>query len=377
MTPYSPAARLRLPINPRVRAWVVAAGLWILNIPILLAPALVGEGVTPGALITVGIFLVFGFALCVALYEWLERWSRRGTGRYIAAAVGGVVVCALAIGFIDGVGGVILAKLGLTTPRPMSYVAIRAVTNTIFLGWMFAIFAAATVLIEFSNRLREREQQLVMAEGRTAQARAAETAARLAALRYQLNPHFLFNTLNAISSAVVTQRTAEAETMLTRLASFLRVTLETSPKAMVSLEDELGTVEAYLEIEAERFRDRLTARIDCPVTLRDAPVPGFILQPLVENAIKHGLSRSTGPVTVRVSAERDGEALRLTVSDDARPLSGAPAATSGGIGLAAIRERLEVLYGAAGGLTVKPLQPGYQATITLPLSAVAALEEPA
>lgn len=374
MTPYSPAARLRLPIHPRARAWAVAATLWVVNIPILIAPAVVGGGVTPGSLITVAILLGFGFLICIGLYEWLRPWSRQGTRRYISAAVGAVIVGALVLGLIDSLGGLLLAELGLTPHRAASYVAIRAMSNTVFVFWMFAIFVAATMLIEFAGQLQQREQQLVMAEGRTAQAKAAETAARLAALRYQLNPHFLFNTLNAISSAVVTQRTAEAETMLTRLAAFLRVTLETSPKAIVSLEDELGTVEAYLEIEAERFRDRLTTRIDCPVSLRDAQTPGFILQPLVENAIKHGLSRSTGPVTVRVAAKRIGETLALEVSDDAEPLADAPAAPSGGIGLTAIRERLEVLYGPAAQLTTEALQPGYRVTITLPLAA-AALEE--
>lgn len=365
---------MKFPTDPRPRAWAIAALLWTVNIPPLFAPALVAGEVSPGVLITVATFVVAGWLLCAGLYEWLRGRSQSAPRRYLASAILGAIVASLLLGLIDAIGGLILAKVGLTEARPLHYMAVRAVANTIFLGWIFVIFAAATMLIEFSARLRWREAQLAVAEGQTAQARATATAARLAALRYQLNPHFLFNTLNAVSSAVVTQRTADAEAMLARLASFLRITLSTDASAVIPLEDELGAVEAYLEIEAERFRERLSMEIICPERLRDAQVPSFVLQPLVENAIKHGVSRSRNRVSLVIRIEAQGQDLAVTVSDDARPLSSSLPAPSSGIGLAAIRERLEVLYGPRGTLTAEPKDPGFTVTLRLPLGGVAGQE---
>lgn len=361
---------MRFPTDPRLRAWAIAALLWTVNLPALISPALKAGGIELSAVITVTIFVVAGWLLCAGLYEWLRVRAHSAPRRLLASAIVGAIVAALLLGLIDGLGGVIQQTVGLTSPKPLGYMVIRAVANTIFLGWIFAIFAAATLLIEFSARLRRREEQLLLAESQTAQARATATAARLAALRYQLNPHFLFNTLNAVSSAVVTHRTADAEAMLARLASFLRQTLSTDASAFITLEDELATVEAYLEIEAERFRERLSVEIVCPEPLREALAPSFVLQPLVENAIKHGVSRSRNRVTLVIRVEAEGEDLVITVADDARPLSSSLPAPSSGIGLAAIRERLEVLYGPRGVLVAEPREPGFAVTLRLPLSGV-------
>jgi LytS/YehU family sensor histidine kinase len=194
------------------------------------------------------------------------------------------------------------------------------------------------------------------------------TAARLAALRYQLNPHFLFNTLNAVSSAVVNHRIEEAETMLSRLADFLRVTLAADPQAMIPLEDELETLQAYLAIEGERFRDRLGVRFVCPDRLLQALVPSFLLQPLVENSIKHGVSRTTRTVTLRVEAMQDGDDLVVIVEDDGGGRATERPAPGSGVGLENVRQRLEVLYGSRGALQATPRERGYLAMIRLPLT---------
>lgn len=358
---------MNLPPDPRTRAWLFGCLLWIVNIPLLVAPALVSGGVTPATLVTVGTFLVFGPLICFGLHQWLQRWAGKPPRVYLGACVLGVVASAVLLGLIDNLGGLVLANIGLTPAPTAGYIAVRLVTNTIFVGWMFGIFAAATLLIDFNGRLKQREEQLVLAEGRTAQAQATATAARLAALRYQLNPHFLFNTLNAVSSAVVTRRNEEAEAMLARLASFLRVTLTAPQTTHVRLEEELETVEAYLEIEAERFRERLLIRIDCPAALKAAKVPGFILQPLIENAMKHGVSRSRGTVAVEISVKQMKDLLVIEVADDAKPLAAYPRAPGEGIGLAAVRERLEVLYGHAADLRAERLNPGFRVTLSLPL----------
>jgi sensor histidine kinase YesM len=365
---------MKLPSDPRYRAWAIGALLWTVNIPLLITPGLLNGGLTPGVVATVAIFIVGGWLICAGLYEWLRVRSRGTPGSYVAAAIGGAVAGAVLLGIIDSVGDLFLVAVGLNPVRSLGYVVLQIINNTIFVGWMFAIFAAAITLMEFSQRLRQREEQLVAAESRTAQARETATAARLAALRYQLNPHFLFNTLNAVSSAVVTQRTADAETMLARLATFLRLTLSTDASAMMRLEEELGTVEAYLELEGERFRDRLSTEIICPERLRDALVPSFVLQPLIENTIKHGVSRSRNRVRLVIQiAEREDD-LMIIVSDDARPLASSLPAPSSGIGLAAVRERLEVLYGSRGALVAEPQKPGFSVVLRLPLSGVAIAE---
>jgi LytS/YehU family sensor histidine kinase len=217
-----------------------------------------------------------------------------------------------------------------------------------------------------ANRaLAEHERQLADARTAAAEAEGQATAARLAALRYQLNPHFLFNTLNAVSSAVITKRNAEAESMLEKLAEFLRVTLAADPEGLIPLEDELATIHAYLEIESVRFRDRLGVDFSCPDELRGAVVPSFILQPLIENAIKHGVSRSSAVVTVRLEVARDGDDLVVLVEDDAEGL-GEPA-RGAGVGLRNIRQRLEVLYGPRGVLQTTARERGFLAMVRMPL----------
>ena len=141
--------------------------------------------------------------------------------------------------------------------------------------------------------------------------------AQLRALRYQINPHFLFNTLNSLSTLVLKQRTEEAERMILNLSNFFRTSLTSDPAADVALSDEIGMQRLYLDIEKIRFPDRLSVAVDVPADLEDARVPGMILQPLVENAIKHGVAKSSRPVTVTIRARANGGSFHLTVEDDA------------------------------------------------------------
>ena len=173
--------------------------------------------------------------------------------------------------------------------------------------------------------------------------------AQLQALKMQLHPHFLFNALHSISALVHTDPDA-ADKMIARLGDFLRLTLESSAAQVVPLRQEIEFLNCYLEIERIRFRDRLTTRIEVDPQVLDCGVPNLILQPIVENAIRHGVSQRTGPGHVEVTAERAGTSLRLEVRDNGRGLPERPAATSakgGGVGLANTRARLQRLYGAA------------------------------
>jgi len=210
---------------------------------------------------------------------------------------------------------------------------------------------------------------------RAASAEAAAAKAESAALRLQLNPHFLFNTLNSISSLVYLDRKSEAEEMIDRLCEFLRASLSADPMADVPLAQEIDSIDAYLGIESARFGDRLDIAIDVAAGAADVQVPNFILQPLVENAIKHGVARAKGPATLEVTAAREGDSIRLcvfngpAVDPSAADLEDGHARRSTGIGLANIRQRLANRYGDAASLETEAGPDGYRAVIRLPFQA--------
>lgn len=199
---------------------------------------------------------------------------------------------------------------------------------------------------------------------RSVRAESLAHKARLEALRYQLHPHFLFNTLNAISTLVADQRNAEAGTMIARLSDFLRLTLDQPDAEEVSLADEIDFVRRYLEIEQVRFGDRLDVAIDVADDAWSARVPSLLLQPLVENAIRHGVAPREQGGRVEIGARITGRELRLWVADDG---PGIDTATNGnGIGLANTRQRLETLYGGAHRFALVN-GSGLRAEIELPL----------
>ncbi|HEX8443183.1 MAG TPA: histidine kinase [Allosphingosinicella sp.] len=208
---------------------------------------------------------------------------------------------------------------------------------------------------------------------RAAEAEAAAARAQSAALRLQLNPHFLFNTMNSISSLVALDRKSEAEEMMGRLCDFLRGSLNADPMADVPLCQEIDAIDAYLSIEATRFGERLEIDIDVAPDTVDAAVPSFILQPFVENAIKHGVSLVKGPAHVTVAAVREDRELVLTVTNSASFGDPAvpghlPSRHSTGIGINNTRERLRNRYGVRGKLVAGPTNDGYRAAIRFPFT---------
>jgi len=193
----------------------------------------------------------------------------------------------------------------------------------------------------------------------------AHAQARLSALRAQLHPHFLFNTLNALSE-LVHRDAALADRLILRLADLLRRTLAGSGAHEVTLAEELDFTRAYLDIQQALMGDRLRTRFDVPTALLAARVPNMLLQPLIENAIRHGLSarRRGGALQVAARIDDDGGALLIDVTDDG---AGPPPGHREGIGLGNTRARLATLYGDAAGLDVEPLAPGFRARVRLPL----------
>ncbi len=191
--------------------------------------------------------------------------------------------------------------------------------------------------------------------------------AQLQALKIQLHPHFLFNTLHTIS-ALVNEDPECAERTIARLSELLRLFLATSTIHEVPLGEELRILDLYLEIERTRFEDRLSVHCDVPSELRAAMVPNLVLQPLVENAIRHGVGRKSGPGWISIAAERYGETLVLRVTDNGEGLHQENCRRpESGKGLAITRGRLESLYGSHQSLVLHNLQMGgVEARITMP-----------
>lgn len=230
------------------------------------------------------------------------------------------------------------------------------------LGRYFLLLAWASTYFALLAGVQARASQR-----REEQFRSAAKAAELRSLRYQVNPHFLFNTLNSLSALVMTGKAERAEKMIQTISRFYRHSLANEPTADVALRDEFDLQRLYLDIEAVRFPKRLVCVFDLPHDLEDARVPGMILQPLVENSVKYAISAVARPVTITLAAREEFDRLVITVSDDG---PGVPQGANHGfgIGLANVRDRLEARFGPDIGFTSAPVPGGYRTEIRIPLT---------
>ena len=228
----------------------------------------------------------------------------------------------------------------------------------------FALLAAWSALYYGINYYLLLEEEIEQREEMESQA----SSAQLAMLRYQLNPHFLFNTLNSISTLVLLRQTERANAMLSRLASFLRYTLINEPTAQVTLAQEVETLKLYLEIEKMRFEDRLRPHFRIDAETIGARLPSLLLQPLVENAIKYAVTPSEDGADIWITASREGSCVRIEVADSgAGEGSHGMATESTGVGLANIRDRLTQAYGAAHGFQSRSNDKGgYSVILEIP-----------
>ncbi|GAA4027287.1 hypothetical protein GCM10022281_02450 [Sphingomonas rosea] len=235
--------------------------------------------------------------------------------------------------------------------------------------WLFFFAAWSAVYLAAVSQRQALELQQ--------RASAAESAANLAqvrALRYQVNPHFLFNTLNSLSSLVISGRPEEAEAMILKLSNFFRTSLSLDPTADVSLAEEIELQRLYLEIEKVRFPRRLKVVIDVPDSLTSARLPALVLQPIVENAIKYGLGRTRDKVTLKITAEEPLPGrLRIEISNFGGTVLKTPRQSSGGagtrVGLANVAQRLRARFGRAAGIEHGPLpEGGYKVALTMPVT---------
>ncbi len=229
----------------------------------------------------------------------------------------------------------------------------------------FSILAAWSALyygINYYLLLEEEIDQRVHLESQA-------SSAQLAMLRYQLNPHFLFNTLNSISTLVLLKQTERANAMLSRLSSFLRYTLVNEPTAKVTLVQEVETLKLYLEIEKMRFEDRLRPHFKIEGETIGARLPSLLLQPLIENAIKYAVTPAENGADIWINARREGRAVRIEVADSGPGQGGAPVdSQSMGVGLANIQDRLTQAYGPAHGFATRANERGgFSVIIEIPL----------
>ena len=228
----------------------------------------------------------------------------------------------------------------------------------------FALLAAWTALyygINYFLLLENEIRQRVKLEGQA-------STAQLAMLRYQLNPHFLFNTLNSISTLVLLKQTERANAMLARLSSFLRYTLANEPTAKVTLAQEVETLKLYLEIEKMRFEERLRPHFRIESETIGARLPSLLLQPLIENAIKYAVTPAENGADIWITATREGQAVRIEVADNGVGEGAEIAASpSTGVGLANIRDRLSQAYGGGHRFeTRQNEQGGFSVILEIP-----------
>lgn len=241
-------------------------------------------------------------------------------------------------------------------PEGAAYLSALALDFILLAAWTALYYGINYfILLEDQIRLRER------LEGQA-------SSAQLAMLRYQLNPHFLFNTLNSISTLVLLKQTERANAMLARLSSFLRYTLANEPTAKVTLAQEVETLKLYLEIEKMRFEDRLRPHFRIEPETIGARLPSLLLQPLIENAIKYAVTPAENGADMWITAGREGQAVRIEVADngngDGAEIAASP---STGVGLANIRDRLSQAYGGAHRFeTRKNEQGGFSVILEIP-----------
>ncbi|HEX9936821.1 MAG TPA: histidine kinase [Longimicrobium sp.] len=361
------AAPAAAPSHSAVREWLAVAAVWTL-VGILaacqtgLAHVYAGEPVQWGRLIVSYLADWYTCALFTPVIVWMvRRWppERLGWWRSVAAYAPSLAAMVV-LKYV-----VYLPLRGAITAGPVPTLAQQLAG-----GFFFEYIALASVLgmalaLHYYRSVRARERQ-------AAELEALLARAQLHALAGQLRPHFLFNALHGVSTLMHRDVDA-ADEMLSELSALLRSTLERDGVHEVPLHEEMATVRHYVQIMRVRFGDRLTVAEEIDPSARDALVPPLMLQPLVENAVEHGIARDRGAGHIWIRARADGDGCTITVADDGPGLlGGSDAAVREGVGLSNTRRRLRQLYGDAATLTLQTVGGrGTDVTLRLPFRTTA------
>lgn len=298
---------------------------------------------------------VGGILLCFAIHLVIARLGHKSFG-----------VRALTLAAIVPLAGIACYWMSYLSKVPLApewasreFRPGEPIRSVISWSWYILAWAALYLALRYSYEVKASERRARVVEG-------LAHAAQLRALQNQINPHFMFNTLNSISALMLDGKVAQAEEMLRGLSAFLRSTLALDALSDISLAEELKIQRMYLDIERARFPDMEIA-FDYPEELGNALVPALIVQPLVENAVKYGVAQNTMPTKIEVTAARRGNKLVLVVQDDGGAATPVPAGL--GVGLRNIADRLHSRFGGDHGFNAGPVQPrGFRVELALPLS---------
>lgn len=356
-----------VPVPARL-ALASIVGFWTVWLTLVTARALLMGWPDQGGMLTRRL----GMALIGALLAWCIHLGlrRMAAARLPIRSGAAFLVCAPAAMLFATLNSYLFYRW-LPVPSVLPDLArwedsavLRTAIADGFVTWyfFFAAWAAFLLALGVVGEVRVVERQRGAAE-------TAARDARLAMLRLQVDPHFLFNALNALAAMVASGEAKAAGTMIRNLAAFFRAGLVEDPVADVPLADEVEFQRLYLTIEQARFGDRLAVRIDVPEALHHVMVPPLILQPLVENAIKHGLGATTAPVTIGICGCYEGGMTHLRVTNRALASGDSsrdPHPPSTGVGLANVRGRIATRFGARASFTAEPAEGGWDSSISIP-----------
>ena len=294
---------------------------------------------------------LFGAMLCYVIYRCLRPLRRREFG--LQTATGAAL--AFAAASAHAVVGTTFFEV-LSGGRELLSDVTHFLYTAIWWFWFYFSWTTAYLALSYSITVQEQERH-------AAELAVMAQEAQVRALRYQINPHFLFNTLNAIA-ALVRDAPARAEEMVVQLSEFFRRSLAVNPMEDLTLSEEVELQRLYLEIERTRFPDRMRFDVQLDDETAEARVPALLLQPLVENAVKHGVARSEGPTCIRIRARVDGPDLEIVVDNDAKATGGA--ARGENVGLRNVQDRLRSRFGDHANLTAGDTDGGFRNTLRIP-----------
>jgi signal transduction histidine kinase len=347
--------------------WTIAGLFYIIQDTV---PRLYRGGAVPWKYVFVG--WMTGMYVCAALTPallWLSnRWPIERRAAYAAWHLCFSVVFSILATTLEVPILLLLGVFPAPPPPPSLAAGVRIMLGFGIQGGVIRYWAviALHAVYRSQKNAKTREREAFKLKMQASELARQLATAQLSSLKMQLHPHFLFNTLGAIMVLIQQQKTTQAEAMVEKLGDLLRLTLEDVEAQEVPLWRELEFLRLYLSIEQVRFEDRLRVQIAPCTALSEVLVPHMVLQPIVENAVRHGLGQSEEAVTIRVVAASSNGSLNLIVSDDGPGLL--PPQPGLGIGLANTRSRLARLYGDGAHLAIEPAAGrGVQVTVTLPI----------
>ncbi|UCC74712.1 MAG: histidine kinase [Gemmatimonadota bacterium] len=352
-------------LSRRCVRWALVVGLWTFWSTLFTVDLYIGERVKGNeiSLLTAELWHL-GWGVTWMLFTGVILWLRRrfplDEGRWQSNLWLHIPV-SLVMAFIGGMNFVVAGQLLGYYPPGVAFTLQKG--SLFFATWLhldpFLYWLIIGLAYSAQYYRESRERQI-----KAAQLETQLTQARLQALEMQLHPHFLFNALHTIAVLVRTDRNAQAVRVVTGLGELLRRVLDGAGAQLVPLKQEIEFIRRYLEIEQIRFGDRLNVEMRIEPGSQEAQVPYLILQPLVENAIQHGIAPRASAGTLRIAAWRDGDRLHLSVWDDGPGLPETlESATGDGLGLSTTKERLEQLYGDDHGFVVENAKDGGVAAV--------------